>query len=267
MNLERVSAIVLRQFYLVRGSSSRIVPLFAWVAVDIILWGFITKYLRSVTRDNVNLSASILTAVLLWDFFMRIMQGVTMTFFEDVWARNFLNYFSTALSVSEYLGGLVLSSFIMSLFGLSAMLFLATTFFGNSFFALGFLLVPYLIILILFGFSLGIIACAMVLRLGPASEWFVWPIPALIVPFAGVYYPVSVLPPWMQYISRALPPSYVFENLRLILMNQAASWTMLSIGMGLALFYILLAGWIFTRTFRYALRTGLIARYIAESVT
>lgn len=267
MNIDRVSAIVLRQFYLVRGSASRIVPLFAWVAIDIILWGFITKYLTSVSKSNINLHASILTAVLLWDFFMRIMQGVTMTFFEDVWSRNFLNYFATVLTVTEYLSGLVVSSFIMGLIGLVAMLILAIGVFGVSIFSLGLMIVPYLIILILFGFSLGIIACAMVLRLGPATEWFVWPIPALIVPFAGVYYPISVLPSWMQYVSRGLPPSYVFENLRLILINQKPSSLMLFIGTALALFYILLAGWIFNRTHRYALRTGLIARYIAESVT
>lgn len=267
MNQERVYAIILRQFYLVRGSPSRIVPLFAWVAVDIVLWGFITKYISSVADNNLQLSASILSAVLLWDFFMRIMQGVTMTFFEDVWSRNFLNYFATALSVPEYLSGLVLSSFLMGLVGLSAMLVLARIFFGISLFSLGVILVPSLFILILFGFALGIIACAMVLRLGPASEWFVWPIPALIVPFAGVYYPISILPPWMRYISHLLPPSYLFENLRLVMSNHPPSWTLLSLGMGLSLFYIFFAGWIFTRTFKYALRTGLLARYVAESVS
>ena len=267
MNWQRVSAIVLRQFYLVRGSSSRIVPLFAWVAIDIVLWGFITKYLSTVTNGDLSLSASILTAVLLWDFFMRVMQGVTMTFFEDIWARNFLNYFTTALSVSEYLSGLVLSSLLMSLVGFIVMLLLAIGIFGLSFFSLGLTIIPYLIILVLFGFALGIIACAMVLRLGPASEWFVWPIPALIVPFAGVYYPISTLPSWMQDVSRALPLTYVFENLRLLLAYKETSPAMLFFGIGLALFYLLLAGWIFNRTFRYALRTGLIARYSAESVT
>ncbi|MGZ3743431.1 MAG: ABC transporter permease [Pseudobdellovibrionaceae bacterium] len=267
MNFQRVSAVVLRQFYLVRGSSSRIVPLFAWVAVDLVLWGFITKYLSTITTGNVNLTASLLTAVLLWDFFMRIMQGVTMTFFEDIWARNFLNYFTTTLSVAEYLGGLVISSLLMSFIGLLTMLLLAIGAFGLAFFSLGLIIIPYLVILIVFGFALGIIACAMVLRLGPASEWFVWPIPALIVPFAGVYYPLSTLPPWMQYISRALPVSYVFENLRLLLTAKQTSSAMLLIGAGLALLYLLLAGWLFNRTFNYALHTGLIARYSAESVT
>jgi ABC-2 type transport system permease protein len=31
----------------------------------------------------------LLGAVLLWDFFTRVMHGVTIAFFEDVWSRNF----------------------------------------------------------------------------------------------------------------------------------------------------------------------------------
>ncbi|MGZ3771336.1 MAG: ABC transporter permease [Bdellovibrio sp.] len=268
MNIHRMTAIVLRQFYLVRGSSSRIVPLFAWVAVDLVLWGFITKYLNSFNLGkNVNLSASLLSAVLLWDFFMRIMQGVTMTFFEDIWSRNFLNYFTTSLSIFEYLGGLVISSFLMSLVGLFVMLVLAIGVFGLPFFSIGIAVLPSIIILILFGFALGILACAMVLRLGPASEWFVWPIPALIVPFAGVYYPISTLPNWMQYISKILPASYVFENLRLTILSKQSSMAALFGGTALSLFYIFFAAWVFSRTFNYALNTGLIARYSAESVT
>ena len=43
MNGSRVAAIVLRQIYLLRGSPQRVLPLFAWVAIDIVLWGFITR--------------------------------------------------------------------------------------------------------------------------------------------------------------------------------------------------------------------------------
>lgn len=89
MSASRVAAIVLRQYYLVRGSAARIVPLFAWVAVDIVLWGFITRYLNSVTASGFNFVPVLLGAVLLWDFFSRVMHGVTMAFFEDVWSRNF----------------------------------------------------------------------------------------------------------------------------------------------------------------------------------
>ena len=73
MNRRRVFAVVLRQFYLIRGSFSRVVPLFAWVTIDIVLWGFITKYLNSVTASGFNFVPVLLGAVLLWDFFIRVM--------------------------------------------------------------------------------------------------------------------------------------------------------------------------------------------------
>src|SRR5271157_4270079 len=93
----RIAAIVLRHFYLLRGSPARVLPLFAWVAIDIVLWGFITRYLNSVAAPGFNFVPSLLGAALLWDFLVRVMQGVTMAFFEDVWSRNFLNIFATPL--------------------------------------------------------------------------------------------------------------------------------------------------------------------------
>lgn len=262
----RTAAVVLRHFYLIRGSFSRLFPLFAWVAIDIVLWGFITRYLNSVTASRLNFVPVLLGAVLLWDFFARVMHGVTTAFFEDVWARNFLNLFATPLTIPEYLWGLVLSSIATSAVGLTVMLLLATAAFGLSYASYGLMLVPFLLVLFLFGIALGIFGCAVVLRLGPASEWFIWPIPGFLAPFAGVFYPVSTLPRWMQWFSRVLPPSYVFEGMRDIMAGRGLSFAPLLRGGALALVSILLACWIFARVYRHAVRTGLIARYSAESV-
>jgi ABC-2 type transport system permease protein len=267
VRFNRIAAIVLRHFYLIRGSFSRFFPLFAWVAVDMVLWGFITRYLNVVTSSGLNFVPIFLGAVLLWDFFTRVMHGVTTAFFEDVWARNFLNIFATPLSIGEYLSGLVLSSIATSLVGLIVMLVLATVVFGLSFAGYGIMLVPFLLVLFLFGIALGIFASAIVLRLGPASEWFIWPIPAFVSPFAGVFYPISTLPLWMQYFSRLLPPSYVFEGMRTVISGAAVSGSNLFWGACLAVLYILFACWCFTRVYRHAVRTGLIARYSAETVS
>jgi ABC-2 type transport system permease protein len=267
MQLSRAHAIFLRQLYLLRRSPARIVPLFGWVAIDIVLWGFITRYLNSVARSGFNFVPTILGAVLMWDFFARVMQGVTTAFFEDVWSRNFLNIFATPLSIWEYLLGLVFSSIFTSSFGLVVMLVLATAVFGLSFLGYGLMLIAFLLILFGFGIALGIVASAMVLRLGPAAEWFVWPIPALISPFVGVFYPLSTLPVWMQTVSRILPPSYVFENMRRIVAGGAGSPVALLVGVGLVIVYIAGACWIFANVFRRAVRTGLIARYSAESIS
>ncbi|MCP3136123.1 ABC transporter permease [Pyxidicoccus xibeiensis] len=267
MRPRRAYAIALRHFYLLKGSVARFLPLFAWVAIDMVLWGFITRYLNTVASPGFNFVPALLGAVLLWDFFTRVMQGVTMVFFEDVWSRNFLNVFATPLSISEYVGGLVLSSFVTSLVGLVVMLVLASGLFGLSFATYGLMFVPFLLVLFLFGIAIGIFGCALVLRLGPASEWFVWPIPALISPFAGVFYPLSTLPPWMQAVSQVLPPSYVFEGMRTLVSGGTFSGTALLWGAALALLEILLASVFFSRVHRHAVRTGLIARYSAESVS
>ncbi|MEP6914830.1 MAG: ABC transporter permease [Acidobacteriota bacterium] len=267
MSLRRVAAIVLRQWYLFRGSISRLLPLFIWVAIDMVLWGFITKYLNSVSAAGFNFVPVLLGAVLMWDFFTRVMQGVTMAFFEDVWSRNFLNFFASPLSVAEYLSGLVLTSVVTSAIGLVVMLVLATAAFGLSFFAYGAALVPFVLILFIFGIAMGIVGCSIVLRLGPSAEWFIWPIPGILSPFAGVFYPVSTLPRWMQAVSYLLPPSYVFEGMRAAVTGAPGPAGSLVPGAVLAVAYLFGACLLFSRVYGRAVRTGLIARYSAESVS
>jgi ABC-2 type transport system permease protein len=264
MHVNRTGAIVLRQFYLLSGSPARVVPLFAWVAIDIVLWGFITRYLNSITSAGFDFVPALLGAVLLWDFMVRVMQGITTTFFEDVWTRNFLNFFATPLSTAEYVTGLVLSSVATSLVGLGVMVILASTIFGLSFLIYGIALAAFLLVLFLQGIALGIAGSAIVLRLGPVAEWFIWPIPAVLSPFAGVFYPLSTLPAWMQYCSRLLPASYVFEGMRAVVDSREVSAGNLLWGGGLAILYIAAAGWFFGYIYRYAVRKGLIARYSAE---
>ena len=266
MRLRPVAGIILRQLYLFRSSPVRVLPTFAWVAIDIVIWGFLSRYLNGIANSHLNFVPNLLGVVLFWDFFTRIMQGVTTAFFEDVWSRNFLNLFATPLTIAEYVTGLVLTSVMTSLAGLLAMLVLATLVFGLSFVSMGLLLIPFVLVLFLFGIALGIAASAMVLRLGPASEWLVWPLPALISPFVGVYYPITTLPEWMQVIGHLFPPSYVFEGMRALINGEVFSVTTLLAGAALALAQLILAAYFFAGVFRYSVRTGLLARYSAESV-
>ena len=88
MNLNRTSAIVIRHLYLVSGSPARVLPLFAWVAIDMVLWGFITKYLNAVSSAKFDFVPVFLGAVLLWDFFTRVMHGVTMALARELIAAH-----------------------------------------------------------------------------------------------------------------------------------------------------------------------------------
>jgi ABC-2 type transport system permease protein len=267
MNLARIVFIPLRQFYLYRSSAARVVPLFAWVTIDMVLWGFMTKFLGSLAHTSYRFVPALLGAVLFWDFMTRVMQGVTTAFFEDVWSRNFLNVFATPITMPEYISGLLLTSLFTSLVGLTVMIAVATVAFGLNFASYGAMLLPFVVVLFLYGMALGVSAIAIVLRFGPAAEWFVWPIPALLAPFACVYYPLSTLPEPMQWIARLLPPSYIFEGMRAVVSGHGFNGTFLAAAFALAIAYIFLAYWIFARVFRHAVRTGLIARYSAETVS
>lgn len=264
--LRRVAAVVLRQLYLMRGSFTRVVPTFIWVGIDMVLWGFMTRYLNQVARPGLDFVPTLLGAVLLWDFFARVMHGVTTAFFEDIWSRNFLNVFATPIGVLEYVAGLVLTSIATSIVGLLVMVALASGCFGLSFLAYGVLIVPFALVLFLFGIALGVVGCAVVLRLGPASEWFIWPIPAIVSPFVGVFYPVTTLPTWMQQIAHLLPPAAVFESLRAIVRGESPPLAPLLVSSAIALLYVVLGCLLFASVHRRAVRTGLLARYAAENV-
>ena len=267
MNFRRVGAVVLRQLYLYRSSPQRVLPLFIWVVLDIVLWGFIARFLGQVSHSTFQFGPALLGAVLLWDFLTRVMQGVTTAFFEDVWSRNFMGVFASPMRISEYLAGLISIGVSNSLVALVAMYALAWAIFGLSVFSYGVAILPFLLVLFLTGIALGVFGAGLVLRLGPASEWLIWPIPTLVSPFVGVFYPISVLPPWMQLIGRAVAPSYVFAGLRAVVSGHPAPWGDLGIGAALAAAYMVLACWVFVRIYRYAIRAGLIARYSAETVT
>jgi ABC-2 type transport system permease protein len=265
MRLRPIAGIVLRQIYLLRGSPVRVIPMVTWVAIEVVLWGFITRYLNSVSGSGVDFVPSLLGAVLLWGFCERIMQGVSTAFLEDVWSRNFLNLFASPLSISEYLTGLVITSMMNSGIGVVVMLLLATFVFHLQFFSLGAPLAAFFAVLFVFGISLGVFGSGIVLRLGPASEWLLWPLPALLSPFAAVFYPVSILPSWMQWVAHTLPPAYVFEGMRSLLRGDAFPTLLLMQGVAVAVIELLLAAYFYTRVYRRAVRTGLLARYSAES--
>ena len=266
MKPARARAVALRQFYLIKGSPVRVLPMFGWVLLDITLWGFIAKYLGTFSGAGPALAPQVLGAVLLWDFLIRSMQGFVIAFLEDLWSRNFLNIFASPISVAEYLLGLIATSVATSAVGLIAMVILAAAAFGFSMASLGLSALPFVLVLFVFGVSLGVGASALVLRLGPAGEWLVWPIPAVLAPFAAVYYPLSALPGWMQPVSRIIPPTYVFESLRALIAGRPVVVGDLGMAVGLSALWMLAACGLFAWIFRQVMRTGLIARYSAETV-
>lgn len=266
MSLKRIFAVVLRQMFLIKGNPTRLISFFTWPLIDILQWGFISKYLGSFGQATFGFISVILGAIILWEFMSRIQMGIMTAFLEDIWTQNFINFFASPLKVGEYLSGLVLTSMATGLVGFLMMVVLAGLLFGYNIFMLGLYLLPFGLILFIFGMAMGLLVSAIIFRLGPTAEWLGWPIPLVLSIFAGVFYPIATLPGAMQIISRLIPASYVFESFRSLLAGSGFSAGLavnLLIGAGLSLVYLALTYWFFVRIYKHNLKTGGLARFSA----
>jgi ABC-2 type transport system permease protein len=269
MNISRTLAIFVRQLFLFKSNPTRLASVFLWLVIDVIQWGFISKYLGSLGRDTFSFIAVILGAIILWEFMSRIEQGIMMAFLEDIWSQNFINFFASPLKIREYLGGLILTSTATGVAAFLVMIVIAGAAFGYNMLRVGLLLLPSMAILLLFGIAMGIFVSGIIFRLGPSAEWLGWPIPMVLSIFAGVYYPLSTLPSAFQSIARLIPASYVFEACRVVLatggMPQGYGGQLL-LGFLLSAAYLFLTSYFFVRVYKRNLRSGSIARFNAETL-
>lgn len=268
MSFNRIYAVMLRQYYLTTSNTMRIASSFSWMLMDLLVWGVFARYLDTLPNQGINFTSILLSGIVLWSYFIRSQSGMMVTFLEDIWTRNFINFFASPLKMMEYLFGLVSVSFALGMIGIAGAVLLSWLLFGFSILNLGLYLFGFLIILFISGVALGLLLMTVMLKYGPSAEWLIWPIAGLLTPLAGVYYPISVLPASVQVFSRALPFPYVFDGMRsIILRNQApASLSGLLIGLMLSIIYLVILYFIFARTYRSALRKGSIVRFSAESL-
>lgn len=268
MNLSRIYAVFLRQWFLIKSNPARLSFIFLWIIIDIVQWGFISKYLKTFGQATFSFTTVILGALILWEFMSRILQGIMTAFLEDIWSLNFINLFASPLKIKEYLGGLILTSTATSLIGSVAMVLLAGLAFGYNILIIGIYVLPFILILFIFGMAMGIFISGVIFRLGPSAEWIGWPIPMIISIFSGVFYPISTLPVVFQFIAKLIPPSYVFESLRSILTTRVFSAQVgfnLLIGALLSIIYLSITYKFFINIYRGNLKDGRISRFGAES--
>ena len=225
----RIFALIIRYKTISFGSFPRLLSIFYWPSVQILFWGFFSNFLIQNNSSTVfNVLSIILSAVVLWDVLFRGQLGLTMSFLEEIWSRNLTNLFITPLKEYELVSSLIIISALRTLVGLTPAVFLANYFFNFHLFEMGFYLIFFFFNLIAIGWSIGFIVSGLVLRYGHSFEELAWAIIFILLPFSCVYYPLDSLPPIMQKISQLLPPVYVFESMRMILIEQIIDFKNLS---------------------------------------
>ena len=256
MSINRIFGLFLRHFFLIKGSLPRILDLIYWPTIQIILWGFISKFFSTYSDYYNNTVGVILTCAILYDFLFRSSISFNMLFLEEIWSRNFTNLFIAPLKISEIITSLVATALIRTLIGLVPAILITSPLFGISILELGMPLFFLFLSLYIFGITLGLFVSSGLLRYGPAFENIAWSSLFLLAPLGCIYYPIEILPDIFQNIARGLPLVYIFEEARSILVTNEVNYDNIKNAFMLNSLYLFLGIFLFYYSFAQARKKG-----------
>jgi len=246
MNFNRMYGLFLRHFFLIKSSFPRILDLIYWPTIQIILWGFISKFFTTYSDYYNNTVGIILTCAILYDFLFRSSISFNMLFLEEIWSRNFTNLFIAPMKISEIIISLVFTALIRTLIGLVPAILLTSPLFGISILNLGVPLFFLFLSLYIFGITLGLFVSSGLIRFGPSFENIAWSSLFLLAPLGCIYYPIEILPEFFQILAKGLPLVYIFDETRNILVNNFVNFenilyafylNAIYLSIGISLFY------------------------------
>ena len=203
---QRIGAMVLRHTYLLRRSWPRLLELTYWPTVQVIIWGLVTMFLITNSSWFAQAAGVLLAGVILWDVMFRGQIGLSLVFIEEMWSRNLGHLFVSPLRPWELIAALMLISLIRTVIGMAGAVGFAYLLYAFSIFDLGFALI-------------GFFVAGLVLRYGLGAESLAWFLIFALAPFSCVYYPLSILPDWLEPVAAVLPSAQVFEGMRALLVD------------------------------------------------
>ena len=256
MNRNKIFALSLRHLYLIKGSFPRILDLIYWPTIQIFLWGFISKFFTLSSSFYNNTVGIILSAAILYDFLFRSSISYNMMFLEEIWSRNFTNLFIAPIKLSEIIAALTLTAILRTLIGLVPAALLAIPFFGVSIFKIGAPLIFLLVTLYIFGVTLGLLVTAGLVRFGPSFENIAWASLFFLAPLGCIYYPIEILPIWLQFLAKLLPLVYIFEEMRNILIYDIINFSQILKAIFISFVYFLIGVAVFYLSYDGAKNRG-----------
>lgn len=252
--ISRIIGMVLRYLFVYKRSFVRLTELVLFPLMDLLVWGFVTVYLEHLTQSKAVVF--MLGGILLWDVFFRAQQGVGMSVLQEMWVGNTLNLFVSPLRAYELVIATALVGFIRAAITATVLGVVAYLLYAFNLLQMGFGLLPLFGLLLFFGWSVGLFTSALILRFGEAAESLAWAVPFVIQPFVAVFYPVSALPPALQWFAWFFPCTHLFEGMRAVLQGGSIPWPQLSIALALTCGWTCLTGSYFAYTLRYVRRQG-----------
>jgi len=239
----------------------RWLDVFYWPIITIFVWGFIASYLKGPEmRSSEFLGAMLLGAITFWMIFQRAQQDLSIAYLQDIWSRSIVNLYVSPLTNLEFIIASVLVGLIKILITLFVMAGLAFILYSFNLFTMGFAIIPFVAMLLIFAWSLGLFSTGIIFRFGTDAQIIAFSISFILQPFVAVFYPLSILPFWIQPISLAFPITYVFEGMREVIATGIFNWSLFAWSFGLNIVYMILCGAFFGAMFNHVKKKGLLSK-------
>ena len=252
----RIWGMMYRHLALYRRSWPRLLELAYWPVLQMCIWGFTASYMAG--RMGLGSSAGMLAAgallggVLLWEVALRSQMGVAISFLEELWSRNLGHVFVSPLRPWELVAALIGMSMLRMFAGVLPAILLAWLLYAFNLFAMGPIVVLFFANLMIMGWWVSLAVVSLILRHGAGAEALAWSVLFGLTPFSAVFYPVAVLPWFLQPVALALPSSHVFEGMRAALLNGVIRWDHMAWAIGLNVVWTLAGATLFAAQFRVA---------------
>ncbi|HSW99961.1 MAG TPA: ABC transporter permease [Patescibacteria group bacterium] len=256
--LHRVYGLVVQEFYVTRRRMEVLMDILFFPIMNVILFGYITMYIGAGTKVN---GQYFILGVLLWEFIVIVQYNVSVSSMWSMWSHNLSNIFIAPISVAEYLVAQVIAAILRTIAVVGFLALGTYLFFDFNILHLGLInILLFTINLAIFSCWLGIALLGLVFRFGQRIQSLTWYTVFLFQPLTAAFFPVSVLPGFLQGLARALPPTYVFEAARQSLTTSRINWHSAFIALLLNLAYTVVAIGVFIYLFHRSKETGQFAR-------
>jgi len=255
MSLQRIAAITIRYFYLIKRDRWHVSEMFYWPFIDVAMYGYISLWVEQGGNDSST--APILATVVLWQSLIQADYGTSKNALGELWSANLVSLFSSPMSLWEWVAAGALISAAGTIFVSVLCTTLVKIFFGYSMLKIASILPFVLLNLYGFGLAIGLISTSVLFYSGVRAQAMVYMLGWIFSLIGGAYYPAAILPWPMRFVARSLPLSYLFDGIRQYETLGTIAYSNFTISLLLTFFYLVFALTLLRKLFNRTLELGL----------
>lgn len=256
MKLNNIFAVVCNDFLVIRRVKYRLLELLYFPLSSVLIWGLFALYSRKLA---VEAGLIVLVINVFWSFAHLAQQQANILMMEDVWSSSFRQVLVSGVSELEYtIAKLIVSS--TAAIPITGLLIIVANAFGAPFFANFKIVLMMAGIGLLGSLALAVFVTGLIMAFGREYGFLSWSLLQLFIFFSAPFYPPAIFPAAIRWITYLMPFTRLFEAGRAIATNTPVSREIIMSAFIVAAAYFILAWPFLLWAFKYARKTGVLAR-------